>query len=340
MTEASPAPELTDLITRAFQARSLLLADETTNALRLFSGFYEGFPGLAVDLYASTLVLFDYRKSVPPRDDLLGALQAHCLTLLPAVDCVIQKSRYSPDPALKAGRITFGNTPATAVREDSLFYALSLMMNQDASFYIDTRLLRRWLRTQSSGLQVLNTFAYTGSLGVAALAGGAARVTQLDRSRKFLELARSSCMLNRLDLGKMKLTADDFFSGVSQLKHSGGLFDLVIVDPPFFSVTEKGTVNQVEESTRVINKVRPLVHDGGRIVTVNNSLFLSGEEYSRSLSNLCSDGYLEIEEIIPIPEDVTGFAGTIVSQPPVSPAPFNHPTKIAVLRVKRKQPSI
>lgn len=329
-------PELIEQFTRALQARAHLLGDSHTNALRLFSGFYEGLPGLAVDFYASTLLLFDFRKSVLPGDTLPEDLQAVCLDQLPQVDCVIRKSRSTENPILKNGQVTFGDTPAAEIREDGTRYALSLLMNQDASFYIDTRLLRHWLKTHSSGQQVLNTFAYTGSLGVAALAGGATRVIQLDRSRKFLELARISCMLNHFDLGKMKLTADDFFTGVSQLKRSGVLFDLVIVDPPYFSVTEKGTVNQVEESTRVINKVRPLVRDGGRIVAVNNSLFLAGEEYYRSLSDLCADGYLEIEELIPIPEDVTGYPETVVSQPPVSPAPFNHPTKIAVLRVKRK----
>ena len=120
-----------------------------------------------------------------------------------------------------------------------MHYALNLLINQDASFYIDTRNLRRWLLDHAAGWQVLNLFAYTGSLGVAALAAGASRVVQGDRNRKFLALARRSAMLNRLDLGKMKTLAVDFFRQVSQLKGSGDLFDCVILDPPFFSTTSK-----------------------------------------------------------------------------------------------------
>jgi 23S rRNA (cytosine1962-C5)-methyltransferase len=37
-----------------------------------------------------------------------------------------------------------------------------------------------------------------------------------------------------------------------------------------------------------------------------------------------------------VPADITGYPETIVSNPPVDPAPFNHPTKIAVLPVHRK----
>jgi 23S rRNA (cytosine1962-C5)-methyltransferase len=43
-----------------------------------------------------------------------------------------------------------------------------------------------------------------------------------------------------------------------------------------------------------------------------------------------------LEEIIPVPEDVTGFPQTIFRRPPSDPTPFNHPTKIAILRVKNK----
>jgi len=55
------------------------------------------------------------------------------------------------------------------------------------------------------------------------------------------------------------------------------------------------------------------------------------------LNALCSSGYLQLEEIIPVPLDVTGYPETIHDPNyPVDPAPFNHPTKIAILRVQRK----
>ena len=51
---------------------------------------------------------------------------------------------------------------------------------------------------------------------------------------------------------------------------------------------------------------------------------------------MCADGYLTIEQLVPIPEDVRGFAATRVGEPPADPAPFEHATKIAILRVRRK----
>jgi 23S rRNA (cytosine1962-C5)-methyltransferase len=266
----------------------------------------------------------------------LDRVQEFLLERLGWVECVVQKNRAARQHALRCGNVTFGERPAQQVREHGVWYALDLTMNQDASFYLDTRHLRRWLLENAAGWRVFNAFAYTGSLGVAALAGGAARVAQVDRSRKFLEMARRSAMLNRLDLGKMKLHATDFFSQVAAYKHSGELFDCVVVDPPFFSITRKGRVDLVGESVRVINKVRPLVRDGGVLVAINNALYLSGADYMRSLDGLCADGYLSVESLIPVPPDIVGHPHTIVAPPPHDPAPFNHPTKIAVLRVRRK----
>jgi 23S rRNA (cytosine1962-C5)-methyltransferase len=134
----------------------------------------------------------------------------------------------------------------------------------------------------------------------------------------------------------MKLRGTDFFSEVARLKRGGETFDCLILDPPFFSSTSKGTVDLVQQHTRLINKVRPLVKDSGWLITINNALFLSGRTYIESLEELCQDGYLKIEDILPIPQDITGFPETTINPPPVDPAPFNHPTKIALLRVKRK----
>ncbi|MGC1376808.1 MAG: SAM-dependent methyltransferase, partial [Anaerolineales bacterium] len=125
---------------------------------------------------------------------------------------------------------------------------------------------------------------------------------------------------------------------VNHLKRAGQTFDCVLLDPPFFAATPKGALDLQTDSARLINKVRPLVNDGGALVAINNALFLSGRDYLQTLEALCADGYLEIETLVPVPEDFSGYSQTRVGGPPVDPAPFNHATKIAILRVRRKLP--
>ena len=313
-----------------------LLDEDRRSALRLFNGFTEGYPSLVVDLFGRTLLLFTHKMNETESQGLAELTWEFYNTAMSGINCVILKQRASRDETKKRGSVIFGADPETRILENGVSYAVDLLMNQDAGFYLDTRNLRAWLREHSDGKSVLNTFAYTGSLGVASLVGGASRVTQIDRNGKFLAFARDSAGLNRFDMSKMECKGVDFFVGVGQMKRGGRTFDTVILDPPFFSITDRGRVDQVNEATRLINKARPLVKDGGNLIVVNNALFLSGKEFIGALETLSDDGYLSLEEIISVPDDVAGFPETRSGGLPADPAPFNHSTKIAVLRVRRK----
>lgn len=325
------------LLEKAIAARKALFDESHRSALRLFNGFLEGCPDLVVDLYAATAVLYNHAERAEQGLPIVQAAESFLREHLPWLRAGIVKTRNSSPVEEKRGKLLFGKEPDRKVEEGGVWYALDLCMNQDASLYLDTRNLRAWLVNHMKGKTVLNTFAYTGSLGVAACAGGATRVVQIDLSRQFLNLAKTSYTLNGFPIHKADFIAGDFWSLVNQFKRRGELFDCVLVDPPFFSATSKGALDLNRDSARLINKVRPLVNDGGWLVSVNNAVYVSGNEYIKALEALCADGYLKIAELIPVPEDITGYAETRSGKPITDPSPFNHSTKIAVLEVRRKR---
>jgi 23S rRNA (cytosine1962-C5)-methyltransferase len=324
------------LLTQAIGARSALLDPQHQMPCRLFNGFCEGEPQLVIDLYATTVVLHNYAN--PPEDgqQLIAGAQQVVQTRLPWVQTVLLKTRRSSLPAERNGRILAGERLATRVREHGVWYALDLTMNRDTSFYLDTRNLRHWAIHNLKSRSVLNTFAYTGSLGVAARAGGAARVVHLDLNRQFLNLAKTSYTLNGFPISKADFQTGDFWPQISQLNRRGERFDCVFLDPPFFAASDKGVVDLERNYIRLINKVRPLINDGGVLVAINNALFLSGADYMRLLESVCADGYVQLEARIPVPEDSAGYPHMRSSAPLIDPAPFNHATKIALLRIRRK----
>ncbi len=337
MPKSAAVPrERLGLLSKAIAARSALLDAEHVYPLRLFNGFYEGNPDLVIDLYARTLVINNYADDPESQLALMQAAQALILEKLPWIKSVLLKTRQSDLPEERNGRLVYGETLDDRVSEHGVWYALDLQMNQDASLYLDTRNLRAWLRENLRGRCLLNTFAYTGSLGAAALAGGARQVIQTDRSRKFLELARTTYTLNRLTYRQEDFPTGDFHRQMGDFKRGGRLFDCVVLDPPYFSESTSGRVDLAEETRRLVNKVRPLVAHQGWLVVVNNALFLSGKDFLTDLESLCQEGYLRVESILTVPADVTGYPETRITPPPVDPAPFNHPTKIAILRVTRK----
>ncbi len=325
---------LTPLLESALSARTALIDPAHESAFRLFNGFIEGCPDIVVDVYAATAVIHNYAN-----DPNLGAAlveeASRFLRSSPSwLQAGIVKTRNGKTQDEKRGAFLFGTKADRKVKEHDTWYAVNLTLNRDASLYLDTRNLRQWAIKNLKGRSVLNTFAYTGSLGVAALKGGASQVVQVDLNRAFLDLAKESYTLNGFPIQKGDFISRDFFEQAGNMKRMNRLFDCVFIDPPFFSTTSKGRVDQVHESARLINKVRPLIKDGGYLVVINNALFISGAEYMQTLEALCKDGYLKIRELIPVPQDFTGY--NPVGKPVTDPAPFNHSTKIAILDVKRK----
>ena len=325
---------LTELIRITSSKRNPVQQD--TNAYRIFNGFYEGAPGLVLDRYGQALVIMNHAE--PGIYDLvvIDEIARWAIANLHGLEAVLYKQRQHPEEGMKQGRLLAGERLPDVITEHGVNYALDLQLHQDASFYLDTRLLRRWLLDHMAGKRILNTFAYTGSLGVAAGAGGASSVVQTDINPKYLRIARQSWTLNHLPENKYQAIPGDFFRVAGRLRADQRLFDCVILDPPFFSSTEAGTIDLLGETTRLVNKVRPLIAHQGWLVVINNALFLPGADFMAELEALCQSPYISFEQTIPVPPDITGFPETITTQPPKDPAPFNHPTKIAILRFTRK----
>lgn len=336
MTAIMKTEPIAHLLETALASRAALFDERHETALRLFNGFTEGQPNLVVDLYGKTLILHNYADHPASGFAAMRAAQEFLLPCLPWIQAIVVKTRNSPSSEEKRGSLVYGEAADRKIRENGVWYAIDVLLNRDASFYLDTRNVRQWAKENLAGKAVLNTFAYTGSLGVAALAGGATRVVQLDLNRNFLNVAKTSYTLNGFPIHKPDFRVGDFFPQVNRMKAANERFDCVFVDPPIYSATPKGVVNLADSYTRVINKVRPLINDGGWLVAINNALFYSGADYLQEIEALCADGYLTIAEMIPVPSDFIGNPVPPIAAAIADPAPFNHATKIVVLKVRRK----
>ncbi|HLA86620.1 MAG TPA: class I SAM-dependent methyltransferase [Anaerolineales bacterium] len=322
------------LLEKAIASRLSLMDSQHESAFRLFNGFTEGYPDLALDIYGRTLVIHNYADDPAQNQTLIHEVTSYLQNSLNWLHAGILKVRNGKTQEEKKGSLVFGDKPDRKIKEYGLWYSINLTLNRDSSLYLDTRILRKWIMDHLKDKSVLNTFAYTGSFGVAALKGGASRVVQVDLNREFLNIAKESYTLNGIPIQKGDFISRDFFEQVGNMKRENKRFDCVIIDPPFYSTTSKGKVDQVHDSARLINKVRPLINDGGILIAINNALYVSGQTYIQTLEELCKDGYLKIKELIPVPEDFTGY--NKVGSPITDPGPFNHSTKIAVLDVRKK----
>jgi 23S rRNA (cytosine1962-C5)-methyltransferase len=158
------------------------------------------------------------------------------------------------------------------VTELGLRYQIDLGASATSSgLFLDQRETRRRLRDADlSGRTVLNVFAHTGSLSIAAAAAGA-ETTTLDLSRRYLDWARDNFRANGMDPADHDFIYGDALEWLRRLARKGRRFDVVLVDPPSSSTTGKrGGARWVAE-----RDLHALVELGAGLLEPGGTLFVS-----------------------------------------------------------------
>ncbi|MCL7461298.1 class I SAM-dependent methyltransferase [Pseudomonas sp. NW5] len=152
------------------------------------------------------------------------------------------------------------------VEEEGLRYQLELGRTQNSGLFLDMRLGRRWVREQAEGARVLNLFAYTCAFSVAALAGGAQQVVNLDMSSAALARGRENHQLNDQELGRVRFLAHDLLKSWSKVARHGP-YELIIIDPPTF---QRGSFVLEKDYRKVLRRLPALLTERGRVLACVN----------------------------------------------------------------------
>ena len=237
------------------------LPDDACDASRLFHGRGQTFPGLeavTLDWYPPLLVLTLY---APFNDEWLNELKTGLISLFGTrLGClVVQSRRIKPEPA----RILHGSLPEHCIAEENtLRYLLDPLAHQNIGFFPDMAVGRSYVRKIAEGKSVLNLFAYTCGFSVAAVAGGAKRVVNLDMNRRLLDRGRQNHLLNGQDLRNVAFLGHDLFKTFGRLKQEGP-FDLIILDPPFF---QKGSFSAERDWPKILRRLPGLLVENGEVL--------------------------------------------------------------------------
>ena len=157
--------------------------------------------------------------------------------------------------------------------EGGLRYRVDLGRKQNNGLFLDMRYGRDWVKAQAEGKRVLNLFAYTCGFSVAAIAGGAQHVVNLDMSRAALSRGRDNHRLNGHDMSKVTFLGHELFKSWGKVK-STGPYDLVIIDPPSF---QKGSFLLTKDYQRVVRRLPELLSENGLVLACMNDPSLGSD---------------------------------------------------------------
>ncbi|MGE5716958.1 MAG: class I SAM-dependent methyltransferase, partial [Acidobacteriota bacterium] len=141
------------------------------------------------------------------------------------------------------------------------------------------------VRSLAAGRNVLDLFSYSGAFGVAALAGGAARVVHVDVSGDALGLARENHVLNGQAVegpGALVETREaDVFDDLRVRVAAGERWDFIVTDPPAFA-KRKTDVDKACRGYKDINRLAfQLLAPGGLLLACSCSGRISPDLFQK-----------------------------------------------------------
>jgi 23S rRNA (cytosine1962-C5)-methyltransferase len=278
--------------------------DGQTTGFRLINGESDGWPGIVLDRYNTTLVLKLYTAAWLPW--LTAVLQ----TIRVGLQCeriVLRLSRNIQDVAKARfnwndGQVLQGAplTGPVIFLETGLLFEADVVHGQKTGFFLDQRENRRRIESLAYGRRVLNAFSFSGGFSLYAARGGARSVLELDISAHALSSAERNFALNQADPAvracrheRRQADVFEWLTGDRTTK-----FDLVVVDPPSLARREVERAGALAAYRKLavlgINHLSP----GGILLACSCSAHVSGNEFFGTVRNAAAiykRGYTELE---------------------------------------------
>ncbi len=236
-----------------------------TDCQRLFHGRGHAYPALShvnVDWFSPIILITLYQEV---ETDWLMAQAQQLMNLTSECSSVQVQYRcrkFAPTEVLIGEDIDH-----TVVTELGLKYNISFGKAQNSGLFLDMSNGRQWVMAHAKDKNILNLFAYTCPFSLAAIAGGAKQVVNIDISKASLTKGRENHRLNQHLMEKVKFEGVDIFKSNSRIKKHG-LYDLIISDPP---TMQFGSVDIERDYKKIVRKIPQWLKPGGEIILCLNS---------------------------------------------------------------------
>lgn len=224
---------------------------------------------VAVDRYPEKAVVHVFQKERDAEDPrALQRVQDVLLSLPDALRLdphdVVLKVRRKHDQGDQYARLAEGGSEIT-VREGQLRFIVSLEDRIDTGLFLDHRQVRAYALEHCKGKRMLNLFAYTCSVSVAAAVGGAAQTTSVDLSNTYLDWGKRNFRVNDLDPSKHRFLRHDATHWIARNRSK---FEWIFINPPTFSRSKmsKGAFNIHKDHSTLIEHSMRSLDDGGELL--------------------------------------------------------------------------
>jgi len=247
------------------------MPSDMSEAQRVFHGrsrLYDGLAHVTVDWLPPVVLITLF---APETEANIQTLAEGLRARLPACTSVQLQHRYEQRGPVDV--VTGESLADLEVQESGLKYRLSLGRARNTGLFLDMKNGRQWVRENCLQKRVLNLFAYTCGFSVAAAAGGAKSVLNVDLSSAALSIGRDNHRLNGETLPGVTFEKLDIFKSFGRLKKRGP-FDVLICDPPTF---QKDSVDIVNDYPKILRRLDQFMAPDAQLMLCLNAPDLGAE---------------------------------------------------------------
>ncbi len=298
-----------------------------TTALRLFNGKPDGLAGVVLERFGNTLFvqyhedrqhvgitqLHDAISTI--RDDLsVSAVYLKQFVRDRAADAdAVHSLHHESDPWI-------GNAAPEefAITENGIQLLVRPYDGYSVGLFLEHRDNRATIRARAAGKHVLNLYAYTCGFSVAAAAGGAAEITSVDISPRYLDWGRRNFAANQLDVDAHRFIRSDAEEFLARARRQDRDYDLIVIDPPTFA-----RLRRPKRTFKLDDQLEPLIaaavdrlRPGGQLLFATNQRSINMKRIDAALHNADRSRRVKKIERPPLPADFAGdpdYSKTVIA---------------------------
>ncbi|MCB9030657.1 MAG: class I SAM-dependent rRNA methyltransferase, partial [Deltaproteobacteria bacterium] len=288
-------------ILKAFEKRENL--SKQTLAYRIFDGVADGKEGLYIDRFGD-LVIAHWLGSKHFKQELVTTIDWKQLGIESVYFRAHQKD---PKQTVEHGaQLILGEKrEQITILEHGISYLIRPERAVSGGLFLDTRDIRGQIKKTSEYKKVLNTFCYTGSLGIAAASGAAREVVQVDSNKSVLSWARENYEINQLST-EMRFIPEDSFTFMQReakrIEKGAEPYDLVILDPPTFGRSKKGAYRLEEKLEELVLLAFQILSEKAELIFTANYSEMTPELLEQIITinaNRVGIEFASIERLLP-----------------------------------------
>jgi 23S rRNA (cytosine1962-C5)-methyltransferase len=246
----------------------------------------DGLPGVVADRYADVVVLQTLTLAMDKQKELI----ARVLSELPEVRHVVERNdgpvRTAEGLPLVSGVLVGGDPGEREIDVRGVRFFVDFLHGQKTGLYLDQLENYAIVAEYARDRRVLDCFANQGGFALACARHGALEVTAVESGAESAKKLRENAAQNGF---RISIEEEDVFAYLKTSERRGGLYDMIILDPPSFT-RARGKINDALRGYRELHlRSAKLLSEEGVLATFSCSHHVSAGEFESAVAGGFSD---------------------------------------------------